>query len=74
MNPDKKKVGCLVPLCQASWCNRSRKEVCALRYYFLLNQKQQRQLLSHVFTIEHKIIIKNKIYFWRRNDKKATQE
>jgi len=48
MNPDKRKVGCLVPYCAAKWCSRSRKKHCALRKYFLEYQAEVRRVLSRI--------------------------
>lgn len=59
MNPDKKRVGCMVPLCQEKWCNTKRKKSCALRRCFLEHQKQVRKAVSGKKELYHYV------YYWR---------
>jgi len=74
MNPHKKKIGCLVPVCMHPWCDRKKKKICALRKYFLIEQKEARAQLnkckSGYFSRDTEIMIKKKIYWWRDYDKK----
>jgi hypothetical protein len=61
-NPDKARVGCLVPLCLEKWCSRKRKKLCALRRYFLEEQLENRRLLCEVKDPEIRKLIKERIY------------
>jgi len=63
LNPDKEKVGCMVPLCTAEFCDMKRKSFCALRKYFLENQKELRRAISGIPEFNHYV------YFWRDNAK-----
>ena len=60
-NPDKEKVGCMVPFCTAEFCDAKRKSFCALRKYFLEHQKAVRKAVSGMEELNHYI------YYWRDN-------
>jgi hypothetical protein len=68
-NPDKKKVGCMVPWCTERWCTMKRKKLCALRRYFLEEQLENRRLLSKVKDPEIKKLIKEGVYGQKENAK-----
>lgn len=65
LNPDKEKVGCMVPICTASFCDMKRKSFCALRKYFLQNQKELRRAISGLPDLNHYV------YYWRDDAKRA---
>lgn len=62
--PDKEKVGCMVPFCTAEFCDRKRKSFCALRKYFLIQQKALRQAISGIDEFKHYV------YYWRKHARK----
>ena len=62
MNPNK---SCVVPYCLAIHCSSKFKKKCALRKYFLLYQKELRELLRYTITEETQKLIKEKIYYYR---------
>lgn len=69
MNAPKSKIGCLVPLCQATHCDRIRKKECALRRYFLkeINERKARYFaLFHLVSERDREDLKNAAYFWRK--------
>lgn len=73
MNPHKSKTGCMVPHCEESDCNYQRKNICALRRYFLQDQKNKRRYLSqhrNLLLPGSISILKKEIYFWRKYDLK----
>ncbi len=64
-NPDKNKVGCMVPLCTAKCCTREIKRRCALRRTFLTYQAELRHALRYHPEMCHYI------NYWRDNEQKA---
>lgn len=53
---------CMVPKCEAKWCDATRKKTCALRRYFLLEQIENRKLLRMTYTPEMRKIVWERIY------------
>ncbi len=58
-------VGCGVPRCDEKICNRTRKGICALRRYYLLNVVRIRKLVYTHEKIMGRTEFRRIMYFWR---------
>lgn len=66
-------VGCSVPFCEETYCNRKFKKRCALRKYFLYEVVNIRKQISHIIQfmgLHFEKEFLNKKYFWRNHGSK----
>jgi hypothetical protein len=71
MNPDKAKVGCVVPFCRHGWCDRKKKKLCSLRKNFLEYQKQIRAIMKNYTGTEK---YEKYVFYYRRKQKHKEHE